>query len=129
MSEDELLAIAAEARLHAYAPYSKFQVGAALAAADGQIFSAGNVENISFGLTMCAERGAVGAAGSQGVIRFDLLAIVSDSGQPVVPCGACRQVLAEFAPNLPIIVSTVSGQRRRFSLAELLPLPSQGILE
>ena len=129
MTDTELIALAHNARQFAYAPYSSFAVGAALiAGAEEKVFSGANVENISFGLTMCAERVAVGAAVSRGLKEFRLLAIVSDSVEPVVPCGACRQVLAEFSPTLRILSSTTSGATAEFRLDELLPSPTQGIL-
>ena len=112
----------------AYAPYSTFTVGAALLTKDGKVFSGSNVENISFGLTMCAERVALGSAISGGEKEFQFLAIVSDSKEPVVPCGACRQVLAEFNPNLKIASSTLTGEVMEFDLSVLLPNPRQGIL-
>ena len=117
------------AHAKAYAPYSKFAVGAALVTADGAQFSGCNVENRSFGLTMCAERVAIGAAVSEGKTRFVLLALVSDSDRPVVPCGACRQVLAEFAPALRIVSQSRKGDVEEFALDTLLPLPAQGILD
>ncbi len=125
---EQLLAMAAESRLKAYAPYSNFKVGAALRASDGRVFAGCNVENVSFGLTLCAERVAIGSAVQAGAMEFDALAIVSDSSEPVVPCGACRQVLAEFSPNLRILSGTVDGETTEFSLATLLPKPRQGIL-
>lgn len=128
MIPENLLKAAAGARERAYAPYSRFQVGAALLARDGRVFIGCNVENVSFGLTMCAERVAVGAAIAAGVSEFEAVALVSDSRQPVVPCGACRQVLAEFRPDLRIVSSTVSGTRAEFRLDELLPSSRQGIL-
>jgi cytidine deaminase len=115
--------------LRAYAPYSEFLVGAALRLESGLIVSGCNVENVSYGLTMCAERVCVGKAITEGEKSFQSLAIVADTDAPVVPCGACRQVLAEFAPNLTITSWTLSGESKEFSLAELLPLPSQGILQ
>ncbi len=117
------------ARTRAYAPYSKFSVGAALVTTDGAHFSGCNVENRSYGLTMCAERVAVGAAVLEGKTRFVLLALVSDSDRPVVPCGACRQVLAEFAPSLRIVSQSSKGKVEEFALDTLLPLPAQGILD
>lgn len=130
MTNDKDLIIKAwTAREHAYAPYSNFKVGAALLSGDGRIFVGCNVENISFGLTMCAERVAIGAAIAEGVTEFRLLAIVADSGDPVVPCGACRQVLAEFEPNLVIVSSNLAGNMAEFDLDVLLPAPKQGILD
>ena len=128
MKEVELLEMASEARLRAYSPYSEFQVGAALRATSGEITTGCNVENISFGLTLCAERVAVGSAVVMGLRSFDVIAIVSDSEEPVVPCGACRQVLAEFNPNLKVVSSNLAGKRADFQLAALLPLPRRGIL-
>jgi len=115
-------------RERAYAPYSQFKVGAALIAADGRIFTGCNVENISFGLTMCAERVAIGHAIAEGVTDFIAIAIVADTTLPVSPCGACRQVLAEFNPQLPVHLGTVEGARETFRLSELLPRASTGIL-
>lgn len=116
-------------RKNAYAPYSKFSVGAVLVTEDDERFVGCNVENRSFGLTMCAERVALGAAVAKGKTRFRRLALVSDSDRPVVPCGACRQVLAEFAPQLRIISRSKTGEVEEFHLEALLPLPAQGILE
>jgi cytidine deaminase len=126
--ETNIVETARRAREHAYAPYSNFNVGAALLTASEKVFSGCNVENISFGLTMCAERVAVGAAIAEGASDFRLLAIVADSKEPVVPCGACRQVLAEFNPKLRIISANLTGDTAEFRLDELLPSPAQGIL-
>ena len=128
MSDD--LRLAAEtARSRAYAPYSRFLVGAALRGGSGAVFTGCNVENISFGLTICAERSCVVQAISQGEHSFQALAIVTDTDEPVVPCGACRQVLAEFAPDLTITSWTLTGKKQDFSLSTLLPTPKQGILQ
>jgi cytidine deaminase len=120
---------AAQARLRAYAPYSNFRVGAALLTESGIVVTGCNVENLSYGLTMCAERVCVGRAVDQGEKTFRELAIVAETETPIVPCGACRQVLAEFAPSLTITSWTLAGRSQEFSLRDLLPLPSQGILE
>lgn len=125
----ELLATAIGARLHSYAPYSGFAVGAALRTRSGAVFSGANIENISLGLTMCAERVCVGSALAAGHRDFDALAIAADSRKPIVPCGACRQVLAEFAPGLRIFSRTVAGSEAELSLSDLLPHPKDGILE
>ena len=127
--KNDLQKAALGARSRAYAPYSHFLVGAALRSGSGLVFTGCNVENISFGLTMCAERVCVVKAVEQGETTFEALAIVADTEQPIVPCGACRQVLAEFAPNLVITSWTLSGQSCEFSLRDLLPLPKQGILQ
>ncbi|HVE16422.1 MAG TPA: cytidine deaminase [Chthoniobacterales bacterium] len=126
---DEWILAAMKVREQAYAPYSNFKVGAALVATDGRIFTGCNVENISFGLTMCAERVALGKAVAEGVREFAAIAIVADTTQPVSPCGACRQVLAEFRPDLPIILSTLRGVKEEMSLADLLPRAATGILD
>jgi cytidine deaminase len=127
--KNDLRAAAAAARLRAYAPYSGFLVGAALRLGSGSVVTGCNVENLSYGLTMCAERVCVGKAIEQGENNFEALAIMADTDTPIVPCGACRQVLAEFAPALVITSWTLGGKSQEFSLAELLPLPKQGILE
>lgn len=126
---DDLRAAATAARLNAYAPYSGFLVGAALCCKSGAVLTGGNVENISLGLTICAERSCVAKAISQGDRTFEHLTIVADTDEPVVPCGGCRQVLAEFAPNLAITSWTLTGKKQDFSLADLLPIPKQGILQ
>jgi len=112
---------ALNAQQQAYARYSQFRVGAALLAADGQIFTGCNVENASYGLTICAERAAVFAAIAAGQQRFELLAIATRGG--AAPCGACRQVLFEFAPNLPILLidSDQPSRIAEFNLRDLLP--------
>jgi cytidine deaminase len=129
VSEDELINAAMEARSHAHAPYSKFAVGAALLTKSGRVFSGCNIENISLSLTMCAERVALGAAVSDGQKEFVAIYLIADSKRPVLPCGACRQVLAEFNPTLKIVTATISGERETTQLKDLLPHPKQGILE
>ncbi len=117
-----------EAASRAYAPYSKFHVGAVLVAADGRTFSGCNVENISYGLTICAERNAVFAAVAAGCREFVKIVIATDTDEPASPCGACRQVLAEFNPDLEVVLANFRGKIERFRLGELLPRPSKGIL-
>lgn len=123
-----LLDAARLAREQAYAPYSRFAVGAALRTKSGRIFTGCNVENLSFGLTICAERSAVFSAVAAGERDFAALAVVADSREPVTPCGACRQVLAEFAPALPVCSANLQGTVFESSIAELLPRPKEGIL-
>lgn len=129
MSESELIRTAEEARSHAYAPYSKFAVGAALLTNSGRVFTGCNIENISFGLTLCAERVALGEAISHGEKEIVAIYLIADSKRPVLPCGACRQVLAEFNPALKIVTSTIGGERESVELKSLLPRHNQGILE
>lgn len=129
MSKTKLIEAASQVRSAAHAPYSKFCVGAALLTKSGNIFVGCNVENISLRLTICAEQAAVAAAVSAGETEFLAVAVVVDSKQPAMPCGACRQVLAEFNPSIEIISATVDGRTETVSLTELLPRPRQGILE
>jgi cytidine deaminase len=125
---DEWIRQAWEAREHAYAPYSRFAVGAALIDAGGRVFTGCNVENLSYGLTLCAERVALGTAIAAGARVFRAIMIVADTKLPVSPCGACRQVLAEFAPELEVVLANRS-EVQRFSLADLLPRATTGILD
>ena len=127
MNWDQLVAAAWQAREAAYAPYSNFAVGAALLATDGRIFLGCNVENISYGLTNCAERVAIGAAVAAGARKFVAVAVVADTGVPISPCGACRQVLAEF--GVPRVILANKRERLEFELDELLPRASAGILD
>ena len=122
MTEQEiqqLVAAATSARTMAYVPYSGFAVGAALRTADGHIFAGCNVENASYGLAICAERNAVFQAVARGERAIQAVAVVTENG--VTPCGACRQVLAEFNPQMTVIVADMAGVRRIYSLPELLP--------
>lgn len=114
-----MVAAAAAARERAYAPYSHFAVGAALRAADGAIYVGCNVENASYGLTICAERNAVAHAVASGARDLVALAVVTENG--VTPCGACRQVLVEFGPEMTVIVADTRGNCRVYRLGELLP--------
>lgn len=121
MTDQELIARAMAARLHAHAPYSRFPVGAALLTAGGRVIPGCNVENASYGLTCCAERSAVFAAVAAGEREFLALAVVADTPGPVSPCGACRQVLAEFNPRLRVILANLQGAMQVTTVAELLP--------
>jgi cytidine deaminase len=117
---DSLISAARSVQARAYAPYSHFRVGAALESSDGKVFLGCNVENASYGLTICAERSAVFAAVSAGATRFRRAVVVSDVGPPAAPCGACRQVLAEFGLDLPIDGVGPKGTVR-WRLSDLLP--------
>lgn len=117
---DSLISAARSAQARAYAPYSKFRVGAALEAVDGTVFTGCNVENASYGLTICAERAAICAAVSAGAKRFRRAVVVSDVDPPAAPCGACRQVLAEF--GLDLSIDGVGSKRTvNWRLSDLLP--------
>jgi len=117
---ETLLDAARRAQANAHAPYSGFRVGAALEGDDGQVFVGCNVENASYGLTVCAERAAVCQAVASGVSRFRRVLIVTDAEPPVAPCGACRQVLAEFGTDL-VVESVGPTSRKSWRLEELLP--------
>jgi cytidine deaminase len=116
-----LISAARTAQARAYAPYSNFRVGAALESYDGAVFSGCNIENASYGLTICAERAAICSAVSAGVTRFRRAVVVSDVDPPAAPCGACRQVLAEFGLDLPID-GVGSRATVHWRLSDLLPV-------
>ncbi len=118
---DELVAAALEVRSRAYAPYSGYAVGAALLAADGRVFTGCNVENASYGLSVCAERHAVAAAVAAGCTTFVGVAIVTSSSPPAAPCGACRQVLAEFG-DFSVVMANTGGEQRSSTVGDLLPI-------
>lgn len=123
MDDVELLRVASEALREAYAPYSNFRVGACVVAADGQVFSACNVENSSLGLTICAERAAIFAAVARGQRRIEKVVVVSEKADNLpLPCGACLQVMSEFGVRQ-VVVGTVGGPFKTYDLAGLLPRP------
>ena len=121
MTRDELKAAAVAMLDRAYIPYSHFPVGAALECSDGTVFTGCNIENAAFGPTICAERTAVAKAVSEGHRDFVRIVIAGRSRELCVPCGVCRQVLREFAPNIEIICLNGAGEERTFTLEELLP--------
>lgn len=120
MMKQELLNAALSARECAYAPYSKFLVGAAVLAKSGKIYTGCNIENASYGLTVCAERNALFSAVGAGEREFTALCVVGDTEAPVSPCGACRQVMAEFKVPC-IILANLKGDVKEYTLEELLP--------
>ncbi len=119
----KLLAAARLARHHACADFSRFKVGAALETAGGQIVTGCNIENATFGLTICAERVAMFKALSEGHRTFSRIVVVADTLAPTPPCGACRQVLWEFAGDIEVVLANLSEQKGRYWLRDLLPLP------
>ena len=121
--DEDLIKVAALARQRAHAPYSKYKVGAAIRTKRNKVHAGANIENASYGLTVCAERTAVFAAVNAGDKVFDAIAIVIDGDRLPSPCGACRQVLAEFSPDMRVILATSGGLRKATSLSELLPEP------
>ena len=118
-----LIAEARRARRHARAPYSSFKVGAALETIDGTIITGCNIENATYGLSMCAERVAMFKALSEGHRRFIRIAVVADRAEPTPPCGACRQILWEFGGDLEVILANLRRDTGRYQLSELLPVP------
>jgi cytidine deaminase len=120
---DALIAAALAARQNAFAPYSKFKVGAAIEDIDGRIHTGCNVENATYGLTVCAERVAVLKAISEGVRKFRRVAIATDTDALTPPCGACRQILWEFCGDIEIVLVNLRGQTETYRLKDLFPKP------
>src|SRR5215471_1704904 len=118
-----LIAAAKRARENAHAPYSNFRVGAALRATSGRIFSGCNVENATYGLTVCAERVALFKAISEGERRFDAIAVVTDTDRLTPPCGACRQLIWEFCGDVPVVMANLKGKIEVLRMSELFPRP------
>lgn len=120
----ELIALARAVRERAYAPYSNFKVGAVLQCADGRVFTGCNVENASYGLTICAERNALFAAVAQGARDFTRMVVMADTGPPVPPCGACRQVILELCgAQTEVVLTNLHGDVVAKTAGELLPAP------
>jgi cytidine deaminase len=119
MDDKELVRAALRARENAYVPYSNYRVGAALLTKTGRLYTGANVENASYGLSLCAERVAAFQAAAEGDREFEAIAVVTENA--VTPCGACRQVLSEFGPNMRVIVSDTSGNSREYRIPDLIP--------
>ena len=118
-----LIAAASRARKRAVAPHSRFKVGAALETRTGKLYGGCNIENASYGLTLCAERVAVFKAVSEGERRFSRIAVVADTKELTPPCGACRQILWEFCGDIEVVMATLKGKSRSMRLSELFPEP------
>lgn len=123
MSDSDLIAAARKARVLACAAFSTFKVGAALETADGTIVTGCNIENATYGLTICAERVAMFKALSEGHRTFRRVAVVADTEAPTPPCGACRQILWEFGGDLEVLLANLQRETGRHKLSDLLPLP------
>jgi cytidine deaminase len=123
MFEKRLWEVAVAAREHAYAPFSGFKVGAALETADDELITGCNVENATYGLTVCAERVALFKALSEGKRRFTRVCVVADTERPTSPCGACRQLLWEFGGDVEVVMGNLRGVLLRKRLGELFPMP------
>ena len=129
MQVNDLVRIGSTARSKAYAPYSKFVVGAAVKCKSRAVLAGADIENSSFGLTICAKESRCDAAVTGGEQDFVAIAVTADSDEPIVPCGACRQFLAEFNPDLIIVRATVRGQRKIENLSHLFADATRGILK
>jgi len=123
LSDSDLIAAARNARLNAHAEFSHFKVGAALETADGTIIPGCNIENATYGLTICAERVAMFKALSEGHRQFRRIVVVADTEAPTPPCGACRQILWEFGGDIEVILANLKQETGRHRLSQLLPLP------
>jgi cytidine deaminase len=123
-----LVTAARHARRRARAPYSGFAVGAALETADGSVITGCNIENATYGLTVCAERVAMFAAIAQGHHAFRRIVVVADTASPTPPCGPCRQILWEFGGNLEVVMANLTRETARLQLADLFPMPFDGRL-
>jgi len=122
----KLIQFALEARERAHAPFSNFKVGAALVAANGRVFTGCNIENATYGLTICAERVAIFKALSEGIDHFQQIAVVTSAKKLTPPCGACRQIIWEFCGDIPVVLSNLEGKVERFQMLGLFPRPFDG---
>ncbi len=120
---DGIVAVAKSARENAHAKFSNFKVGAGLLTASGKIYGGCNVENATYGLTVCAERVAIFKAISEGERKFDAIAVVTDTDKLTPPCGACRQIIWEFCGDVPVVMSNLHGKREVLRMSELFPKP------
>jgi cytidine deaminase len=127
-ASDDLVAAARAARERAIAPYSGFKVGAALLARSGRVFGGCNVENASYGLTVCAERVALLKALSEGEREFTMIAVVADTQSPTPPCGPCRQLLWEYCGDIPVVMANLTATVGQHQMRDLLPLPFEARL-
>ena len=118
-----LLAAATKARENAHAKFSNFKVGAALGTPTGKIYSGCNIENATYGLTLCAERVAIFKAVSEGDRKFDAIAVVTDTDTLTPPCGACRQIIWEFCGDVPVVLANLTGKTETFRMSQLFPKP------
>ncbi|HRH44401.1 MAG TPA: cytidine deaminase [Pyrinomonadaceae bacterium] len=121
MNKEKLIELANEARERAFAPYSKFKVGAALETEEGEFFIGCNIESASYGLTVCAERVAIWKAVSEGKMNFKTIAVVVDTEELTPPCGVCRQIIWEFCHDIPVILANLKGKSEIIQMRELLP--------
>ena len=123
MTDRKLISMAADVMANSYSPYSRFKVGAAIECADGSSFTGCNIENAAIGVTICAEASAISAAVSAGRRSFKRIAIVSEGASYCFPCGACRQLLCEFSPEIEVLSVRADGRYVSYSLSALLPMP------
>ena len=122
MTDRNLIGMASDVMANSYSPYSRFKVGAAIECADGAVFTGCNIENVSFGATICAEASAIASAVSAGKRKFKRIAITSEGSMYCFPCGKCRQLLSEFAPDIEVLCSRADGRYVSYSLSSLFPM-------
>ena len=122
MTDRKLISMAADVMANSYSPYSRFKVGAAVECTDGAVFTGCNIENAAFGVTMCAEAAAIASAVSSGQRAFKRIAIISDGNAYCFPCGVCRQMLNEFAPEIEVLCARSDGRYVSYALTSLLPM-------